>query len=207
MAQTLITALDDVLDYEEETMRVKRPLPSPWIRSWLKTAVLSAHEAIQEMKETENIQRMGATITAVFIYNNQAYIVNVGDSRTYLWRNSHLDQITSDHTVTNELVKSHAISAAEAHTHAMRHVLTHAVGGENTLDTIDIFQRTLYPGDKLLLCSNGLWQSFEDGAVLETYLAQAVTPADLCWQLVSEANQRDGSDNISAVAAFIEEDV
>lgn len=203
VAQTLVAALDDVLAYEEDTFRVKLPLSFPLIHSWFKTAVLSAHENIQETIEKGNISKMGATVTAVFIYNDQAAIANVGDSRTYLWRKGRIKQITSDHSLTNELVKSQTISAREARNHPMRNVLTQSVGGESTLKSIDIFEQQVAPGDKLLLCSDGLWHSFPEETDLEPYLAQAQDPGDLCWQLVAEANQRDGTDNISAVAAFV----
>ncbi len=203
VVQTLATALDDLLDNEGDAVRIKRPISLPWVHSWLKTAVLSAHENIQEMVQKEHARKMGATVTAVFVFNNRAIIANVGDSRTYLWRKGHIKQITSDHSLTNQLVKSQAISAEEAHTHPMRNILTKCVGGDNALQSIDTFEERIVPGDKLLLCSDGLWHSFPEEADLEPYLAHAQNPGDLCWQLVSEANQQDGTDNISAVAVFI----
>jgi serine/threonine protein phosphatase PrpC len=85
----------------------------------------------------------------------------------------------------------------------MRNVITQAVNGRNEmLKEVDIFERAVLPGDRFLLCSDGLWVAYPDMADLEERIAASNHPGDLCWQLVAEANQRDGSDNISAVAVF-----
>jgi protein phosphatase len=78
--------------------------------------------------------------------------------------------------------------------------------GVGTIDfEVDLFERELQPGDKLLLCSDGLWQAFPDLADLAWWLGLAEPSADLCRRLVLEANRRDGSDNISAVVVRAEE--
>lgn len=203
--QTIVSALSELLTFEdEEVVTVTRPLTPSLITKWLQTAIWQANKKIRDLITEGAAQKMGTTVNVVFIYNNQAYIANVGDSRTYLWQADELTLVTADHSITNEMVKTNTISAEEAYTHPMRNLLTQAVDGKNGLKTIDIFERPLQPGDRLLLCSDGLWQVYREQSELGKRMAEADSPGDLCWQLVGEANQRDGSDNISAVAVFMD---
>lgn len=203
--QTIVAALSKLLIFNEGdvTRSVERPLTAQRITNWLYNTILEANEKIRTTLNEGTIKRMGSTITAVIIYNEHAYVANVGDSRAYLWRAGLLTQITSDHSLLNELIKAGTISAEQAHTHSMRNVLTQAVSGNNLQNSIDIFEQTLQSGDRLLLCSDGLWTAYPNEAELAERIATADRPVDLCWQLVAEANQRDGSDNISAVTIFV----
>jgi len=201
---TIVSALSELLTFEdEEVVALIRPLTPALITEWLEKAIWQANEEIRDLITEGRARKMGTTVNVVFIYNNRAYIANVGDSRTYLWRANEITLITSDHSITNEMVKTNTISAEVARTHPMRNLLTQAVDGKFGLHTIDIFERPLQPGDKFLLCSDGLWEAYPDQSELGQLMAEAERPGDLCWQLVGEANQRDGSDNISAVAVFV----
>lgn len=206
VVQTMAAALGNliVFDEHEGTTSAKRPFTPQLLKDWLANTILEANKHIRELLEESPIQRMGTTINALLIYNHHAYIANVGDSRTYFWRKGEIEQITTDHSMVNEMVQAQAISPEAAHSHRMRNVITRAVNGNNEmLQSIDIFERTLQPGDRFLLCSDGLWSAYPEPAELEERIATAEYPADLCWQLIAEANQRDGSDNISAVAVFV----
>ena len=203
--KTIVSTLGDLLVYEDPA---DHPVLLPEATSrtfahWLRDAVVEANETIQTFIDDEPVSKMGTTVNAVLIHNNLATIANVGDSRTYLWRQGEITLLTSDHTVVNEMLKSGTITPEQAQTHPMRHILTQAVGGKEALAKIDIVQRPLQVGDKLLLCTDGLWQAYPDLAELAARMAQAKRPGDLCWQLVTEANQRDGSDNISAVTVYV----
>ncbi len=203
--QAIVAALSQLLIFNEDdvTTTVERPLTPRLIKRWLYNTILQANEKIRAILSEGTIRRMGSTVTAVLIYNEHAYIANVGDSRTYLWRTGLLKQITSDHSIPNELRKAGAISTEQAQTHSMRNVLTQAVSGNDLQNSIDIFEQTLQSGDRLLLCSDGLWTAYADENELAERIATADRPIDLCWQLVAEANQRDGSDNISVVTVFV----
>lgn len=206
VVQTMAAALGNLIVFDEHdgTTRRKRPFTPQLLKEWLDSTILEANKHLRDLIEEGPIKRMGTTVNALLIYNDHAYIANVGDSRTYFWRRGQVEQITTDHSMVNEMVQAQALSPEAAHSHQMRNVITRAVNGEDKmLESIDIFERTLRPGDKFLLCSDGLWSAYPDPAELEGRIAAAEHPADLCWQLVAEANQRDGSDNISAVAVFV----
>ncbi len=204
VVRTIVSELGHLLVYEDDMAHGIRPFSSVFITDWLHTAIEKANRAIHDWAAKENISKMGTTVTALFIYCQKAYIAHLGDSRAYCWRAGTLTQITSDHTIANELVKAKAISPEAGKQHDMRHVLTRSVSGKKQLESIDIIEKTLRSGDRLLLCSDGLWTAFPDDQTLNERVSDAPSPSELCWQLVGEANQRDGSDNISALAVFID---
>jgi protein phosphatase len=202
--ETLVTAFHEWIQFEEVggTITLPYPLTTQKVKNWLRGTLLKANDRIRNILDEGEIGKMGTTVNAALIYNDYAFIANVGDSRTYLWQEGTLFQITSDNSVVNELVRKNAVSAEEAHSHAMRNILTRALNGSESLE-IDIYERVLQPGNKLLLCSDGLWHAYPHAEELAQRMAQAPDPGSLCWQLVQEAKQRDGSDNISAVAVYL----
>lgn len=205
VVQTIVAALGKLLVFDEDGVasKLERPFYPQLLKEWLYDAILEANDHIRQILKEGSVNKMGTTVTALLIYNGRAYIANVGDSRTYLWRKGEIEQITTDHSMVNELLQSGAIPPEQAHSHQMRNIITQALNGKDEmLKQVDIFERPLLPGDRFLLCSDGLWGAYPDGAELEERIAASANPGDLCWQLVAEANQRDGSDNISAVAVF-----
>jgi serine/threonine protein phosphatase PrpC len=136
------------------------------------------------------------------IYGNRAHIANVGDSRTYVWRRGQLTQITRDHSLAALLAERGQIDKTAIADHPRSNVLYQALGIHEKVD-VDLFEWDLQPGDKLLLCSDGLWRAFPDTAELARWLDSTAAPDDLCQRLVAEANRRDGSDNISAVVVLV----
>lgn len=207
-SQLVIETLDDAfhewIKFEEVrgTITLPQPLMPHIIKNWLRHTIIKANDKIRNIIDQGAIDKMGTTVNAVLIYNNRAFMANVDDSRTYLWREGTISQITSDNSIVNELVRKNAISAEEAHTHALRKVLTRAINGREPLE-IDMYERDLQPGDKLLLCSDGLWHAYPHAEELAQRMAQAPDPGSLCWQLVQEAKQRDSSDNISVVTVYL----
>jgi protein phosphatase len=136
--------------------------------------------------------------------NEKAYIANIGDSRTYIWQEGTLHQVTQDHSMAVMLAEMGLIKRDEIMTHPRRHTLCKALGTYEEV-TADLFEWDLQAGDRLLLCSDGLWQSFAGKQDLAQWFESATTPESLCRQLVAQASKRDGSDNISAVAVDLEE--
>lgn len=170
------------------------------LRLWIQKAIRKANVELRNYAEAHPQKggNLGTTITLALIYGNQALIANVGDSRAYAWRSGQMTQITSDHSWVAQLAAEGLIDETEMAQHPRSNVLLQALGTCNQVD-VDLFDWTLQAGDKLLLCSDGLWQAFPDAVELGQRLDSALTPSELCQQLVTEANQRDGSDNISAV--------
>jgi protein phosphatase len=148
---------------------------------------------------------MGTTMTVALVEGKAVTIGHVGDSRAYRVRNGELKQLTEDHSLVNELLKSGKLSREEADTHPQRSVITRAVGTDPDVD-VDAFTVHARTGDVFLLCSDGLTDMVNDDAILG---AVAESPGDLdrvTKTLVSAANRGGGEDNITVVAFAIGED-
>jgi serine/threonine protein phosphatase PrpC len=145
---------------------------------------------------------MGTTITASLVIDTTAYVVNVGDSRTYLYREGEgLSQITKDHSLVARLVETEQIEPDDVYTHPQRNQIYRCVGNRGGID-VDWFTVTVRRGDRLLLCSDGLWEMVRD-AMIEQIMGSKATVAVVSERLVRAALQGGGTDNISAVVAEI----
>lgn len=144
---------------------------------------------------------MGSTVVATTISDGSMSVAWAGDSRAYLIRHGTAWQITDDHSVVNELVKSGAITPEQAETHPLSNHITRAAGIHETVhsDTIDI---DIMEGDIVLLCSDGLSRYVSNAEIAEI-AASASGPGEFCRNLIGLANSRGGRDNITAAAAFI----
>jgi len=138
---------------------------------------------------------MGTTMTLVEIDGNRATVAHVGDSRAYLIRDRSIRQITDDHTVVNEYVKAGTLTAEEAAVHPQRSMLTRALG-LMTRPEIDVIDLDLEPGDRILLCSDGLTSMIDDDSIAGV-LNTETDPEAATWRLIDEANAAGGNDNIT----------
>jgi PPM family protein phosphatase len=171
----------------------------------------NAHIYRQAPKQGGPGGQMGTTVALALVYGCVAYMAGVGDSRIYLLRQGQLAQITRDHSLAAELARSGNIGHHEIAGHPTSHVLTRALGTAPEVK-VDQFGLHLMTGDRLLLCSDGLWKALPDSEELGRLLAGRqegrVAPKglsqDLIQGLVDEAVRRDGSDNVSAVLVDLE---
>lgn len=138
--------------------------------------------------------RMATTMVALAIRDKCAYFANVGDSRGYHWRDGQLQQVTKDQSLVAKLLEEGAITEAEAAVHPRKNVILYSLGSDRD-PHIDMFQRKLEPGDKLLLCSDGLTRHVSDEELASAIAEQA--PDEATRSLVQLANRRGGEDNIS----------
>jgi PPM family protein phosphatase len=147
---------------------------------------------------------MGTTMTVALVESDGVVIGHVGDSRAYLVRGHEIEQLTEDHSLVNELLKSGKLSAQEAETHPQRSVITRAVGTDPDVD-VDSF--TVHPqkGDVFLICSDGLTDMVDDEHILDTVERHRDNLDRLTKQLVTAANRGGGEDNITVVAFSIGE--
>jgi len=142
--------------------------------------------------------KMGTTVTLALVYDGVAYIAHVGDSRLYLLRDDQMMQITHDHSLAGELARQGHITPEEIVDHPRNNVLSRALGTQAEVEA-DLGQVKLRSGDRLLLCSDGLWKAFRDQEELCRLLTAQADLETLVHQAVSEALKRDGSDNVSGV--------
>lgn len=166
----------------------------------LKNGVHHANLALYRRNRELAPNMMGTTLTAALQVGTTAYIANVGDSRTYLYRPAEgLSQITHDHSVVARLVEDGIITPEEIYTHPKRNQIYRCLGEHASVE-MDAFVVTLQPDDILLLCSDGLWEMVHDD-ILEKIIANAAhTPSQISSQLVQAALDHGGADNISVIA-------
>ncbi len=167
-------------------------------------AVERANEAVyQTALDNEGMSGMGTTFSALALREETAYIAHVGDSRIYLVRRGAILQVTTDHTLVEQMVQKGLITPREARFHPRRNIITRALGTEPSVQ-VDVMQMDVFPGDAFFLCSDGMTNYVEEREIL----AAAMSEGD--WQeklkhLVSTALENGGADNITALFAVIEE--
>ncbi len=168
----------------------------------LSEAINQANQVLLNVRKSTSGSDRGTTITAALIVGNTCTIANVGDSRTYLMRGNRLEQITQDHSVVAKLVASGMITPAEVRSHPQRNQIFRTLGDKPQVE-VDIFQKTLAPGDQLLLCSDGLWEMVLDQDIGKVMI-NARTPQSACDRLIEAANAGGGDDNISVIVVWLE---
>src|SRR3954451_4966589 len=141
---------------------------------------------------------MGTTITVALVEEGHVAIGHVGDSRAYLIRDRKLEQLTEDHSLVAELVRSGKLSPEEAEGHPQRSVITRALGTDPDVD-VDTFSIQTQPGDLFMLCSDGLTSMVEDEVILQTVEKNRGDLQADAKALIRAANKGGGEDNITVV--------
>jgi len=180
-----------------ETHVVKR------IEEQFTRAIQDANAAIVKYGERKSSARgLGCTVTSVLIDTDQAYIANVGDSRTYLLRNGKLKVLTKDHSLVARLVEAKQIEPEDVYSHPQRNLIYRSLGAGHKSVEVDIFHQKLHPDDTLLLCSDGLWEMVRNEDLLKE-LSEKMSPQSICNALIDMANAHGGEDNITAVVIHV----
>jgi protein phosphatase len=188
---------------QQKTQKLPETQSVSLIGDQLELAIQEANKAIVNYGEKRSSARgLGSTVTAALFQNDQAYIANVGDSRTYLLRGDHLAPITRDHSLVARLVESKQIKPEDVYTHPQRNLIYRSLGAGHKHVEVDIFHETLQAGDKLLLCSDGLWEMVRHQDLLDTLKEQS-SPQAICEKLIQLANANGGEDNISAIVVHV----
>lgn len=164
-------------------------------------SVQRANGAMYQFNQQHAVN-MGTTITAVLIVGTTAYVANVGDSRTFLWRENRLTQVTDDHSVVARLVNAGTIAATDVYTHPKRNQLYRNIGRKPEVE-VDIFTVPLQPHDKLLLCSDGLWEMVHESALQRIMSTPVTIPCQTIDALIEAALHGGGKDNVSAIVVFV----
>jgi serine/threonine protein phosphatase PrpC len=171
------------------------------LAGWLESAVQAANQAVFDRRMSAQ-NNMGTTLVAAVVADDQAYVANIGDSRAYLINGTEIRRVTTDHSLVERLVALGHIDADEARVHPQRNVIYRTLGDKPEAEA-DYFALQLQPGDRLLLCSDGLTAEVEDRAIQDAVMRSS-SPQQACEQLVSLANAHGGHDNITVVVLQVE---
>jgi protein phosphatase len=165
------------------------------------------HEAdaqlFAEAQERPELFGMGTTATVAYTDGDQLHLFHAGDSRAYLFRDGQLTQLTRDHSMAQEMVRRGFLQAHEVVGHPWRHIITNALGGTERGVDVETHRLQLQPGDRLMLCSDGLTDLLSD-ADLAALLNAEPEPRQACERLVAAANEKGGRDNITVLIAHFD---
>lgn len=171
----------------------------------LRIAIEQANQSIAGYSHDnpDNAGNLGTTITCALIDEDTAIIANVGDSRTYLLRDGELEQLTEDHSYVAQLVRDGQLAPEDVFSHPRRNVITRSLGHRPEVE-IDLWTKRLQVGDRLLLCSDGLWEMVQDSETLAQIVGDPDDPKHTVEQLIIAANRAGGADNIGVVVIHVE---
>lgn len=175
----------------------REDMPEASVLNMLESAVDAANvEVFDKAAADPALMGMGTTLIAVIVDGGRALIVHVGDSRVYHLKSGELVQVTTDHSVVQEMIAKGQITEEQAKGHPRKHFITRAIGVESDVrpdfDIVDVV-----PGDRMLLCSDGVTNMIPDAQLKA--LLQDGDAADLPAVLIKTANENGGEDNITAV--------
>ena len=172
------------------------------LRRLVESAIQAATYMVFGIAEQDPTHKgMGTTITVMSVVHNVAVLGSVGDSRAYLVRGRRTWQVTEDHTLVQLQMKAGLITAEQARNSPRGNVITRAVGPRDYVQ-VDTYVVPIQPGDRYLLCSDGLHGYLETQEIAPVLTAGALSEA--CEQFVALANERGGKDNITCVCVEIE---
>ncbi|HEX2954481.1 MAG TPA: Stp1/IreP family PP2C-type Ser/Thr phosphatase [Bacillota bacterium] len=164
----------------------------------LQETLLTANDALLDYAlHNAGCEGMGTTVAVLHLEGAKATVGHVGDSRVYHWRNGELVRLTRDHSLVEELVQNGGITIEQARTHPQRHILTRALGGPE-IPEVEVIQVPINPGERFLLCTDGLTGPITDQELTEAMM-KSEDPQALADQLVSLANEKGGPDNITVM--------
>jgi PPM family protein phosphatase len=165
-------------------------------------ALRAAHDGVLALARSRGVGAMGATVVVALVAPGRATIFWAGDSRGYLFSDGRLALATRDHSVVQELIDQGALSAADAEGHPQRHVVTRAVGAGDRLE-LEAAEVALAPGDRILLCSDGLTVCVPESEIARI-LRSEEEPRAACLRLVEASLARGAPDNVSVVVVAVE---
>jgi PPM family protein phosphatase len=200
-SQMAVALVRDSMEEEAPLFHAYALDPTPEGRSLLasnmRRIVERANTEVFERSEREpDLHQMGSTLELVAVAGNEAFIAHVGDSRTYLVRNGKIAQLTVDHTVAETMRRAGTINQEEARVSPMRSVLSNAIGVTPTV-TVELLRVELKPGDRLLVCSDGLHDYFTREE-LAIHIAAGDLDAVLA-RMIDHARRGGGHDNITGI--------
>ena len=195
------TAVENIAGYVNDNDIRANTTPEE-IFGFMTEAIACANTAIYTMGiDQARYKGMATTVVMAYLYHGEAYIVNLGDSRAYVFRDNGMKRITNDHTYVNELIDKGVITEDEAEVHKQKNVITRALGAEPDVEP-DFYKLPLNSEDVLLLCTDGLYGEVGE-ARMSQILAEGKNMNDTCADLVDAALQSGGRDNITVICVRV----
>jgi PPM family protein phosphatase len=204
-AMAVETVVKTCMGEETGTVASSTEMQPGWsdkTRLLLYAAQLANKNIYESAEANPQHQGMGATLTAAWINQEKLSVAHVGDSRIYLLRSGVLQQLTSDHSLVAEQVRRGILTAAEAEHSELQSVLLRALGTQPEIE-VDVEEHTLFPGDILVLCSDGLTRMVAEQEIVATLQSES-DPARAAEKLVAQANENGGADNVTVVVVNME---
>ena len=158
---------------------------------------------IDASRHADALEGMGTTLTVATVARGTLRIGHVGDSRAYLLTEDGIEQLTDDHSVVGEMLRSGLISAEEAASHPKRHAITRALGFFDDLE-VDVGEWPVRPGDVAVLCTDGLHDLVRPDEIAAAF-GRSDDPSSACGELIALARSRGGHDNITIAACVVTE--
>lgn len=187
--------------------------PFSEVEACLHEIIAKVNESVHSLScSSEDYSGMGTTLTGVFLEDAEflnpmepirALFFNVGDSRGYIFRNASLKRITKDHSLIAEMLEQGKITGEEAFTHPKKNVITRSIGADAIVES-DVFSALIYPGDVILLCSDGLTDMLTEEEVTAVLAEKGAKGAD---ELLEMALEHGGRDNITFIIIDFAKDV
>jgi serine/threonine protein phosphatase PrpC len=197
-------AIQTIIDYILPRISANKQVEDEAFINLLRDGVQCANQAVHQRNMEERAD-MGTTMTAALVVGATAYVANVGDSRTYLFREpGGLTKITHDHSVVASLVEAGIIKPDDIYTHPKRNQIYRSLG-EKPVVEVDSFKVSLMAGDKLLLCSDGLWDMVRDPEIQRLMSTPAPAPSKTGQELIQAALDGGGEDNVSVIVVSFSE--
>lgn len=159
-------------------------------------AVQLANSVIYEAGNSgTNNKGMGTTLTAALFKSPNICLAHIGDSRAYLLHNGQIKQLTEDHSLVMEQVRSGQLTREQAEVSPLQNILTRALGTQKT-PVVDLLETELAEGDRILMCTDGLFKAVKEQEILATIIALS-DDSKACDSLIASANSNGGPDNIT----------
>jgi len=167
----------------------------------LHQATVNANDAVYLARQKRG-NDMGTTLTTALVRDDRLFLAHVGDCRAYRWSADGLQQLTTDHSLVASMIASGQATHEEIYTHPHRSVIYRCVGDQPVVE-VDTDVVPLVPGDRIIVCCDGLWEMVRDEGI-EDVMMQEADPQAACELLVNHANVAGGDDNISVIIVQVE---
>lgn len=167
----------------------------------MKRGIAAVNEGVlAASREREELSGMGTTLVCAVVSGNHLYVANIGDSRLYLLDKDEIRQITLDHSLVEELIRTGQLNPLKVRNHPEKNIITRAIG-VNEEAIPDFFELELHMDERILMCSDGLSNMVEDDELL-SIIMETDKPNTAVERLIERANYYGGKDNIAALVAM-----